>query len=108
MNPLFIFCIFVRLSFVYITMYVGKNNPDFLLPIALMFSVASFSFFITEFSGLRKYGIFGQKVWWNRYIHSILFALFSYFAFKRNEYAYIILLIDLLFGILHYIYNYTK
>ena len=107
MNPLFIICIFIRLSIVYLTMYVTKNNNDFLMLLGLAYSLLSFVFFITEFSGLIEYGIFGQKVWWNRYIHSLIYVIFAYLAFKRNEKAYIILVIDILFGIFHYIYNYT-
>lgn len=108
MNPFFIICIFVRLSIVYLTLYLTKKNPDFLIPLGLMYSLMSFAFFITEFSGLRKYGMFGQKVWWNRYIHSLLYAIFAYLAFQRNEKAYYILVIDILFGIFHYLHNYTK
>lgn len=108
MNPLFIICIFVRVSIVYLTMYLTKNNIDFLIPLGLVYSLLSFIFFITEFSGLIEYGIFGQKVWWNRYIHSLFYLIFAYLAFQLNEKAYIILVIDILFGILHYIHNYTK
>lgn len=108
MNPLFIICIFVRLSLVYITMFLTKKNIDFLVPLGIMYSLMSFAFFIVEFLELKKSGMFGQKVWWNRYIHSFFYAVFAFLAFQHNEKAYYILLFDLIFGILHYVYNYTK
>jgi dipeptide/tripeptide permease len=108
MNPLFIICIFVRLSLVYLTYIMGNRYPDLVKPIGLMFAMLSIGFFIIEFFKLKQYGAFGNKVWWNRYVHSLFFAMFAYLTFQQNKKAYIVLLLDVIFGILHYIHNYTK
>mgnify|MGYP000001369589 CR=1 FL=1 len=108
MNPLFIICIFIRLSIVYLTFILGIKYPDLLQPIGLMFALISLAFFVIEILKMKPYGAFGNKVWWNRYIHSLFFALFAYLAFQQNKKAYIVLLVDVLFGIFHYIHNYTK
>ena len=108
MNPLFIVCIFIRLSIVYLIFYLSNMYPNLVKLIGLMFALMSFGFFIIEFFKLKPYGAFGNKVWWNRYIHSLFYAIFAYLTFQRNKKAYIVLLIDVIFGIFHYIHNYTK
>ena len=108
MNLLFIICIFVRLSIVYLTFFLSNRYPDLTKPIGLMFALMSFVFFVIEFFKLKPYGAFGNKVWWNRYIHSLFFALFAFLTFQENKKAYIVLLLDVLFGFFHYIHKYTK
>jgi hypothetical protein len=108
MNPLFIICIFIRLSIVYLTFYLGNKYPYLMKPIGLMFALTSFGFFIIEFFKLKPYGASGNKVWWNRYIHSIFFALFAHLTFQQNKKAYIVLFLDVIFGIFHYLHHYTK
>lgn len=108
MNPLFLICIFVRLSIAYLALLLGKNDPIYLKPLGLMTTFVSFMFFITEFSGLKQYGMFGQKVWWFRYIHFIFYGVFSYFALIGNPNAYIVLVLDVVYGLFHFVYNYTK
>ena len=108
MNPLFIICVFLRLFIVYLTFYLSNKYPYFVKPIGLIFALMSLGFFVIEFFKLKPYGAFGSKVWWNRYIHSLFYALFAYLAFKENKKAYIVLLVDVIFGIFHYIHHYTK
>ena len=55
------------------------------------------------FIGKRDTGleVFGDKIWWKdiRPIHTLLWATFSYMAITGNRNAWIILLIDTLFGL---------
>lgn len=108
MNPLFLICIFVRLSIAYLALLLGKDDPIYLKPLGLLTAFASFAFFISEFSGLMEYGFLGQKIWWFRYVHSLFYAIFSYLALKGNPNAYVALVLDVVYGLFHYIHNYTK
>lgn len=108
MNPLFIICIFVRLSIVYLTFHLSNRYPNLVKPLASVFVLLSLGFFIVEFFKLKPYGAFGNNVWWNRYIHSLFYAVFAYLSFQQNKKAYVVLLLDVIFGTFHYIYNYTK
>jgi hypothetical protein len=55
------------------------------------------------FIGKRDTGleVFGDKIWWKdiRPIHTLLWATFSYMAITGNRKAWIVLLIDTLFGL---------
>ena len=55
---------------------------------------------------LRKTGteVFGADIWWNeiRPIHSMLYLLFCIYMYKKNEYAYLPLLLDLIIGIVSF------
>jgi len=55
------------------------------------------------FIGKRDTGleVFGDKIWWKdiRPIHTLLWATFSYMAITGNQKAWIVLLIDTLFGL---------
>lgn len=54
-------------------------------------------------NGLRKVGfeIFGDAIWWNylRPIHSVLYAVFAYYAIRGNTNAWKWLALDLAIGI---------
>jgi hypothetical protein len=60
-------------------------------------------FFYIYLTGIRKTGpeVFGDKIWWNdlRPIHGLLYILFGYNAIIGNRYAWIYLLVDVLFGL---------
>lgn len=58
------------------------------------FGVAIYWFFI-HFSGLLS------GIWWNPYrlIHAVNFLIFSALVYLKYEYAFIILLLDLIFGV---------
>jgi hypothetical protein len=58
------------------------------------FGVAIYWFFI-YFSGLLS------GIWWNPYrlIHAVNFLIFSALVYLKYEYAFIILLLDLIFGV---------
>jgi len=112
---LFIFgCIVTRL----ILTFIVKNLKQKYLQIAGYFGlILGISFLTIYYYDLRKTGIevFGDKIWWNdiRPIHGILYLIFGYLAINKNKNAWIVLLIDVIFGFFmfinhHYINNNFK
>jgi hypothetical protein len=93
---LFLFgCMGARLGLV----WVAKNYPRPLIPVA---ACISFGFMYIWANGLRKTGpeTFGERIWWNdlRPLHSLLYALFAVLAFRGNENAWKVLLLDVIIG----------
>jgi hypothetical protein len=108
---LFIFgCILTRL---FLT-FVIKNLKIKYLPIAGYISlIPAIGFLLIYFFNLRKTGreVFGNKIWWNdiRPVHGLLYLLFAYLAINKNKNAWIILLIDVIFGFSMFInHHYTN
>ena len=108
---LFIFgCILTRL----ILTFIVKNLKQKYLQIAGYIGlILGISFLTIYFLNLRKTGIevFGDKIWWNdiRPIHGILYLIFAYLAINKNKNAWIILLIDVIFGFIMFInHHYTS
>lgn len=48
---------------------------------------------------------FGAKIWWGpiRPIHLMNYIIFAILAFKKNKYAYVPLLFDVIFGLLAFL-----
>ena len=96
----FIFgCILVRSLFILIAKNASENVLFYFGIIAL---IPSFMFFYLYFSGSRPTGPeAGGEIWWNwaRPIHGSLYLIFAILAINNNNKAWIVLLIDLLFGI---------
>lgn len=72
-----------------------------------------FGWFYIIFIGKRDTGleVLGNKIWWKnlRPIHMLLWGFFSYLAITRNRKAWIVLLIDTLFGLSAFlIYHYMQ
>ena len=108
---LFIFvCILTRL----ILTFVVKKLKLIYLPIAGYIGlILGISFLTIYYYNLRKTGIevFGDKIWWNdiRPIHGILYLIFAYLAINKNKNAWIVLLIDVIFGLVMFInHHYTN
>ena len=93
-------CIGVRSLLVIIAKYINIQYLKYLGYLALVPAIGFMYIFI---SGTRNTGaeVFGGKIWWNnlRPIHSILYFLFAYNAIMGNRNAWIILLVDVLFGL---------
>jgi hypothetical protein len=108
---LFIFvCILTRLI---LTFVVKKLKPIYLPIAGYIGLILGISFLTIYYYDLRKTGIevFGDKIWWNdiRPIHGILYLIFAYLAINKNKNAWIILLIDVIFGLVMFInHHYTN
>jgi hypothetical protein len=102
-------CIGSRLAFTAISAFASQAVLKFLGIIAL-FPVLGWFYII--FIGKRDTGleVFGDKIWWKmlRPIHMFLWGLFAYYAISGNRNAWIILLIDTLFGLGAFIIHHYK
>jgi len=102
---LFLFgCISSRLLLV----YIAKNIDIKFLPfMGYLLLLPAIGFFYIYLTGIRKRGleVFGDKIWWNdlRPIHGFLYLLFSYNAIIGNKNAWIILFVDVLFGLISFL-----
>lgn len=114
MNPVLIVCFVARLWLVIGIIELVKDgtrenaekkdqimNPfDWLRIFGYFGALTSAAFLILEITQMRKYGILGQKIWWNRYPHFLMYAIFAYLAFTYNKNAWIPLLLDVILGII--------
>lgn len=99
-------CMFARLLMVYIAKIININYLPYYGVITLIISVMFLKNYINNYN--FETGFFGNKVWWNnnRLIHSLLYFIFSIMAFYKNKKAWIVLLIDALFGLITFIFKY--
>jgi len=109
---LFLFgCIGTRFLLVYIAKHINLQYLPYLGYLALLPAIGFVYIYLTK---SRETGpeVFGGKIWWNdlRPIHAALYGLFAYNAINRNTNAWMILLVDVLFGLAsflrhHYLNN---
>ena len=97
-------CIPTRFAFMYLSKVYSNMYSNYFIFLALVFSIMEFYIYLTD---SRKTGaeVFGNDIWWNelRPIHAILYLLFCIYTYKKNHYAYIPLLIDIIIGIIAFI-----
>jgi hypothetical protein len=98
---LFLFgCIGSRLLFTAVSAYATGWFLSLLGVIALL---PVFGWFYILFFEERETGIevLGDKIWWNnlRPIHLLLWFYFAWLALHQQPYAWIVLLVDTLFGL---------
>ena len=98
---LFLFgCIGSRLAFTALSAFASGWLLT-VLGILALFPVFGWLYII--FIGKRDTGleVFGGKIWWKnlRPVHLILWAFFAYLAITGNRKAWIVLLVDTLFGL---------
>ena len=93
--------------------YMAYKLPIFWLKIMGIFGIIlSIGFFTIFWFGLRKYGqeTMGDRIWWNslRPFHSLTYLIFGILALMGiKKYAWIVLLVDLLIGLLAFIIHHT-
>jgi hypothetical protein len=97
-------CIGTRTLFVYAAKNVDTTYLRYMGYLALLPAIG---FFYIYFTGSRQTGaeVFGSKIWWNdlRPIHGLLYLLFAFNAIMGNKYAWIYLLVDVIFGLLSFL-----
>lgn len=98
-------CIGTRSLFVYIAKEIDIHYLPYLGYLALMPAIGFLYFYFTN---TRKTGgeVFGDKIWWNhlRPIHAFLYFAFAANAIQANRNAWIYLLIDVIFGLINFLY----
>jgi len=97
-------CILTRFIFV----WVAKNIPLTYLPYLGVLALGPVIGWIwIIFIGKRDTGaeVFGEKIWWKdvRIVHLGLYLAFAIMAFQKLSYAWIALLVDVLFGLISWI-----
>ncbi len=102
-------CIPIRLLLVYITKNVNKY---YLKIIGFLALLPAIGFLVLYFSDKRKTGleVFGGKIWWQniRIFHGLFYLVFSILAILGIKKAWILLFIDVLFGLTSFlIYHYN-
>ncbi len=102
-------CIGSRLGLVYIAYRnSGKALSELLGALALLPAIGFFYIYLT---GGRKTGpeVFGDRIWWNslRPFHGLLWALFAVLALFRVPWAWVVLLVDVLVGLVAFIAHHS-
>ncbi len=98
---LFLFgCIGSRLAITAVSAYA---SGWFLTLIGLIALIPVIGWFYIIFIGKRDTGleVLGDKIWWKnlRPVHMLLWGFFSYLAISGNKKAWMVLLVDTLFGL---------
>jgi hypothetical protein len=93
-------CIGTRLALVYTAKNVSADKLQYLGYLALLPAIGwLYIYFISP----RNTGpeVFGGKIWWNelRPIHAMLYILFAIYAIQKKPNSYLLLLIDVVFGL---------
>lgn len=97
-------CILTRLLFVIIAKYIDKKYLPYLGMLALIPFLGFTYIYVNE---LRKTGIEtdGKPIWWDhlRPVHAALYYIFAVMALRKQDNAYIPLLVDVVIGLLAFI-----
>jgi hypothetical protein len=105
-------CILTRSALVLLAYYLSKTK--YLFWLGLVIFILGLSFFYLYYFGNERADtqtrVWGDdKIWWNglRPIHGGLFILFGILAMCNINYAWIVLLIDVIFGLLAWMYHHN-
>jgi len=103
---LFLFgCIGIRSLFVIISKNADVKYLKYMGYLALLPAIGFIYIYLT---GSRKTGqeVFGEKIWWNdlRPLHALFYFLFAYNAIIGNKNAWMYLLIDVLIGLISFLF----
>lgn len=108
-------CIGMRIIFMLTSKYIDPTYLPYLGIIALMISLSMMYIYLfgSEKAEKQLEWLGEDKTWWNqlRPVHSALYLLFAVYAFKKQSFAWIIILIDTIVGFsgwfMHHNYNIT-
>ena len=104
----FIGCLGIRLLVAFCAKNLSRKNLKLSsIPAAILGA----SFIILYLFDLRKTGFeAGGKIWWNilRPVHGMLYLLFAVYAYKQEDNAWLILLLDVIIGFLAWLWHYHR
>ncbi len=102
-------CMGTRTFFVYLAKNINIEYLPYMGYVAIIIAIGFMYLFIT---GSRKTGreVLGDKIWWDklRPVHAIMFTMFGYLAITKSNNAWIVLLIDVLFGLFSFLFFHYK
>lgn len=101
-------CIPMRFVLALIALYIGNkvivNSFTVLQSMGVVFALISMAMIILYFTKLRQRGpeVFGGSIWWNdhRIVHGMLYMLFAIMALQKKPYAWKVLVIDAIYGLI--------
>jgi len=105
----------VAMKFGDVSLGIGKDRkrgqpPTLLQVLGGMYALIAVSMTVLYFTGWRTTGpeVFGGKIWWNdhRIVHSLMYLLFAILALQRKKYAWIVLLVDAIYGLIVFLVHY--
>ena len=103
-HPLWFICIFVRLSLIYLIMYLNKKrNKKINMICTSILLMIGLGFIYKGLTGSNN-EIQVNKVFWHetRYIHGMFYVLSSFYLFKNNvNITSLLLLSDIIFSFLY-------
>ena len=90
--------------------YAVRASPPNLLPLfGKLALIPAFGFIIIYLLNLRKTGIEAQgEIWWDNWrpLHASMYILFSLLSLKKKSFAWIVLLVDAIFGLIAWVNKY--
>ena len=99
-------CIPARLALTALAYKLQVNYLPFMGVITLFIA---FGFLYLYFTGARQKGseTFGQPIWWRnlRFVHGLLYLLFSLLAINKYKNAYLVILCDTFLGFIFFIWH---
>ena len=98
------YCVPARILLIILSFILGNYYKDYKILGSVLAVLISAGFIFQDLQK-KNVGAFGTEVYWNRVVHSILYFLFAICMYIFPEYAYILLIVDLLYGIFA-VYNY--
>lgn len=99
-------CIGLRIAIAIIAKKINKKYLPYMAYIALIPALGFLSIYLGD---LRNSGFEAEgAIWWNklRPIHAIMYILFALYAYKGESWAWIVLLMDALLGLLFWFMRY--
>ena len=101
-----VFCMGIRIYFVLLAKYLDKSYLPYMGYIAILIAIGFTTIYLTK---SRDKGILGQKVWWDnlRPVHGLLYLIFGFLAINKNDYAWTVLLLDVILGFIAFTINHT-
>jgi hypothetical protein len=106
-------CIPVRLFLSFIAYSdINIKNTNFRIMLSIITFIIGLSFLVIYAKGWRKIGLEtgGKPIWWNdiRPFHGVTYISFSILNILSVKYAWTILLVDVIIGLLAFINHYIR
>jgi hypothetical protein len=107
-------CVLVRSLIAFLANHLGSKHDKRLLQFLgigyVLFSIYFFFQYVSYDPQVTHVGVFWGPVWWNdlRLVHSMIYGVFAALAISKASYAWILLGMDVLLGVLSVIYHYSQ